>query len=122
MRRGFGDLLRRARSSRTGAATIRVAIAITGAAVIVTGIILLPLPGPGWLIIFAGIGIWAVEFAWASRLLRFAKDQVLRWERWYRAQRVPTRIVLGVLLAAGIAVIALFAARYTVGWDTLKPW
>lgn len=122
MRRGFADLIRQARSSRTGALTIRLAIAVTGAAVIITGIILLPLPGPGWLIIFAGIGIWALEFAWASRLLAFAKDQVRRWEHWYRARGLPTRIVLGAALVAGLAAIALFAARYTVGWENLTPW
>ena len=43
----------------------RVSVALVGLIVVVAGIILLPLPGPGWLIVFAGIAIWATEFAWA---------------------------------------------------------
>ena len=30
-------------------------------------------PGPGWLVIFAGLSVLAVEFAWARRLLKRIK-------------------------------------------------
>lgn len=39
-----------------------------GFAVVGTGIILLPLPGPGWVIIFAGFAILATEFEFAERV------------------------------------------------------
>jgi uncharacterized protein (TIGR02611 family) len=48
---------------------------VIGLAVVVGGVILLPLPGPGWLIIFAGVAIWGTEFAWAQRALRWARQQ-----------------------------------------------
>ena len=54
----------------------RVSVALVGLIVVVAGIILLPLPGPGWLIVFAGIAIWATEFALARRLLIWTKRQV----------------------------------------------
>lgn len=38
------------------------------------GVVALVAPGPGWLIIFTGLGILASEFAWAARLLRQAKN------------------------------------------------
>jgi len=37
------------------------------------GLALVPLPGPGWLIVFLGLGIMATEFAWAERLLDFGR-------------------------------------------------
>ncbi|MER8160286.1 PGPGW domain-containing protein [Streptomyces sp. NPDC094472] len=27
---------------------------------------MLPLPGPGWLVIFAGVSLWGIEFTWVS--------------------------------------------------------
>lgn len=43
-------------------------VAIAGVAVILVGIPLIPLFGPGWLIVFTGLAILASEFAWAGRL------------------------------------------------------
>jgi hypothetical protein len=51
----------------------RVGITIAGFAVILAGIALLVLPGPGWLLIFIGLSILATEYVWAQRLLRTAK-------------------------------------------------
>ena len=63
----------------------RVGITIAGFAVILAGIALLVLPGPGWLLIFAGLAILSTEYVWARRLLvkaktkaEQAKDVVLR--------------------------------------------
>ena len=44
-------------------------IAIAGIVTILVGIVLLPLPGPGSLVILAGVGILATEFLWAKQLL-----------------------------------------------------
>ncbi len=41
---------------------------LLGFAVVGTGIILLPLPGPGWVIIFAGFAILASEFEFAEKV------------------------------------------------------
>jgi uncharacterized protein (TIGR02611 family) len=46
---------------------------VVGLAVVAGGVVLLPLPGPGWLIIFGGMAIWATEFVWAQRALRWAR-------------------------------------------------
>lgn len=42
-----------------------IAIAVLGSTVLATGIALLVLPGPGILLIAIGLGILALEFAWA---------------------------------------------------------
>lgn len=46
----------------------KVLVAIVGVAVILVGIPLIPLFGPGWLIVFSGLAILASEFEWAGRL------------------------------------------------------
>jgi uncharacterized protein (TIGR02611 family) len=54
----------------------RIAVTIAGFTVVVVGIILIPLPGPGWLIVFSGLAILATEYVWARRLLNYAKSKV----------------------------------------------
>jgi uncharacterized protein (TIGR02611 family) len=56
----------------------RMAVAVVGFVVLVVGLVLIPLPGPGWLVVFAGLAILATEFAWAERLLRYAKDKAVQ--------------------------------------------
>lgn len=46
----------------------KVVVAFTGVTVILIGIPLIPLFGPGWLIVFSGLAILASEFEWAGRL------------------------------------------------------
>lgn len=54
----------------------RVGITIAGFALVIVGLILVPLPGPGWLIVFVGLAILATEYVWAERLLNYAKRRV----------------------------------------------
>lgn len=63
----------------------RSAVLLLGLALVVGGIILLPLPGPGWVVIFLGLGLLATEFAWAARVLHEAKH------RYELAKRRATR-------------------------------
>jgi uncharacterized protein (TIGR02611 family) len=92
---------------RPGGARIwRVAIALVGLIVIVGGVVLLVLPGPGWLIIFLGLGIWATEFAWAKSLLTSVQRAVANAAAWMGRQPRWLMILLGV---AGVAVLAAAA-------------
>lgn len=54
----------------------RIAVTIAGFTVLIVGIVLIPLPGPGWLIVFGGLAILATEYVWARRLLNYAKAKV----------------------------------------------
>lgn len=47
----------------------RIIIGVIGGAVTVAGAIALVGPGPGFLIVLAGLGILATEFAWAARVM-----------------------------------------------------
>jgi uncharacterized protein (TIGR02611 family) len=114
--------LHRARSTQTGALAVRVAVTLLGTAVIITGIILLPLPGPGWLIIFIGLAILSLEYVWARHLLRYAMRQVRRWEEWVRAQSPLVRVAIGLLLLVFLAALAAVAVEASFGRGTLSRW
>jgi uncharacterized protein (TIGR02611 family) len=103
--RGFRQ---RVRSTSVGLAVWRGVVTLIGVAVIVIGIVLLAIPGPGWLVIFAGLGILATEYAWARRLLQFARGQVARWTRWVAEQGRVTQVLIGILglLVLGAIIIA----------------
>src|SRR5262249_46585139 len=94
-------------------------VALTGAAVIAAGIVLLPLPGPGWVVIFVGLGIWASEFRWAARLLRWVQRRVLAWARWLSRRSPVTRTLLTLLL--GAVALAAVSASY-IAWRGVPSW
>jgi uncharacterized protein (TIGR02611 family) len=96
--------------ARPGGAQIwRVGIALSGLVVIIVGIVLLAAPGPGWLIIFVGLGIWATEFAWARSLLRSVRRTVERWTAWLRRQPRWLAVLAGAVGLIIIGAVALEA-------------
>ena len=54
----------------------KLIIAVVGATVVGIGLALLVLPGPALVVIPIGLGILAVEFEWARRLLRRARELI----------------------------------------------
>ncbi|MGH2813263.1 MAG: PGPGW domain-containing protein [Actinomycetota bacterium] len=63
--------------------TRRIAVGVVGGVFVALGIVLIPLPGPGSLLILLGLTILSWEFRWAKRLLFEAKR---RW-RELKARR-----------------------------------
>lgn len=53
----------------------RIAIAIAGGAVLLVGIAMIVLPGPAIVMIPAGLAILGLEFAWARRWLKKAREK-----------------------------------------------
>lgn len=51
----------------------RVVVSVVGVTVLVVGVALLVLPGPAFVVLPIGLGILAVEFEWARRLMRRAR-------------------------------------------------
>ncbi|MDO8785988.1 MAG: PGPGW domain-containing protein [Syntrophales bacterium] len=54
----------------------RLIVAIVGFTVLIIGIAMIVLPGPAFIVIPVGLGILAVEFAWAHRLLKRVKYRI----------------------------------------------
>ncbi len=68
----------------------------SGAVITIGGLVLIPAPGPGWLIVFLGLAVLASEFEWADRLLGYARHQVGRWTDWAGRQSLVVRLLLGL--------------------------
>jgi uncharacterized protein (TIGR02611 family) len=81
----------------------RVWIGIIGGVVLVAGIIMIPYPGPGWLVVFGGLAILSREFVWAERVLQFAKRYYDGWLAWLGSQHFVVRLV--VLAFTGAVVL-----------------
>ena len=65
----------------------RVAVGILGGTLSVIGLLLVPLPGPGWLVVFLGLAVLGTEFAWAKRIAAWLKRQLDRFWAWWKARR-----------------------------------
>ncbi len=96
----------------------RVGVGVIGTAIVVVGLVLLPAPGPGWLIIFLGLGVLASEFTWADRLLGWTKARVSQWTAWLGRQPIAVRVLVVLAIIAFVLAIfwALFAASGVPGW------
>lgn len=55
----------------------RTAVLMIGTTVLLLGVALLVLPGPAFVVIPMGLGILAIEFAWAHRWLRIAREKTV---------------------------------------------
>lgn len=53
----------------------KLAVLITGGGLLLGGVVMLVLPGPGLLVIFSGLAILATHFVWARRLLARARRE-----------------------------------------------
>ena len=61
----------------------RVVITVLGSLIVLIGLVLVPLPGPGWLIVFIGLTVLGSEYHWARRMLGWLRRTLARfWERW----------------------------------------
>ena len=92
---------RRIRANPTSLKVYRGVVFALGLVLVVGGLVLVPLPGPGWFIVIVGIAVWASEFEPAARLLDFVKAKVRAWEEWLR----PRPWWVKALVALGTALI-----------------
>jgi uncharacterized protein (TIGR02611 family) len=63
---------------------------IGGFALLALGIVLLVGPGPGWLVILLGLGLLAVDFVWARRLLERMKLEGARLRNFLFRRQAPS--------------------------------
>jgi uncharacterized protein (TIGR02611 family) len=53
----------------------RIAVCVVGFTVLAVGVAMIVLPGPAFVVIPIGLGILGLEFAWARRWLKAAKEK-----------------------------------------------
>ena len=81
----------------------KVAVGVAGTVITAVGLLLVPLPGPGWLIVFGGLALLATEFSWAARVLSFARHRVAAGTAWLRRRSAAMK---AGLTAAGVLLVA----------------
>ena len=108
------------RRSRTLHLSWQVVVFLVGLAVVALGVVLLPLPGPGWVVIFAGMAIWATEFVWAQLVLRWTRRKVT--EAAQRALDPAVRRRNIILTTAGLVIIGVLVAVYLERYGFVMPW
>ncbi|WP_028814122.1 TIGR02611 family protein [Streptomyces flavidovirens] len=98
----------------------QVGVFVIGLAVVAAGIVMLPLPGPGWLVIFGGMAIWATEFVWAQLVLRWTKRKVT--EAAHKALDPKVRRRNMILTTIGLVIVAVLVGIYVWKFGLAMPW
>ncbi|MFG2605387.1 TIGR02611 family protein [Streptomyces sp. NPDC048514] len=98
----------------------QVGVFVVGLAVVAAGIVMLPLPGPGWVVIFGGMAIWATEFVWAQLVLRWTKRKVTEAAQRALDPKVRRRNI--TLTVIGLVIVAALAGFYLWKFGFVMPW
>jgi uncharacterized protein (TIGR02611 family) len=90
----------------------RIIIGAIGGLITVFGAIALVGPGPGILIVLAGLGILATEFAWAARVMVHTRTYAQK-----AADKVgmPKWVQLALIAVAAVISIAIILYLYSTG-------
>lgn len=65
-----------------------VLIVTAGFIIVAIGVVMLPLPGPGTLIIFLGLAVLSVEFEWARQVMKEGEQWMEKTVKWVKKQLV----------------------------------
>lgn len=98
----------------------QASVLVLGFALVVAGIAMLVLPGPGWATIILGLIVLASEYAWARRLL----EPVRRWAKKAADAALDPRVRRRNLIIGGalLAVVVVACAWYVSAFGlTLGP-
>lgn len=83
----------------------RIVVGVLGVVIVVVGLIMVPFPGPGWVVVFVGLAVLASEFEWAQRLLHVAKRTLKTWNEWLKPQPWWVKALALVLTMALVACL-----------------
>ena len=83
---------------------VRIARAVAGFVVVIIGIILMPLPGPGMIIVIAGLALLSSDVPFARRLMHRLRERLPSDDQG----KVPRGVIVlslgGSLLATGLSL------------------
>ena len=97
---------RKLRANPASARLYRATVAFVGLIVVTAGLLMIPFPGPGWLVVFAGLAIWGSEFERAQQVQNWVTRHVRRWDAWVHTRprwQQGGFLVLSVLLVLIVA-------------------
>jgi hypothetical protein len=86
----------------------RAAIVVGGFALLLLGLALLVLPGPGIPVVVAGLGLLSLEFAWARRLRIWVLARAARVAPQRRGHRIAVGAAAVAAMVAGLVASVLY--------------
>ena len=86
----------------------RVLVGFVGGLVTLIGVVVLVAPGPGWLIIFTGLGILASEFAWAARVLTSARGVANRAANAAKIKKKHRLMIMAALIFLSLVGLVIW--------------
>jgi len=95
----------------------RVLIGFLGWTIILLGIVLLPLPGPGWAIIFIGISVLATRYKWAKQLHHYGHDTYAYWRAWMKRQPPWIDFLFWLLSVMTLFIVFWFSGFLALAGD-----
>lgn len=98
----------------------RVTLAIVGGLLVLIGIALLVLPGPGLLVVLAGLLVLASEFPALERYVDPVRDKAMKGAE--DSVATPFRIVMSVLAGLGLVAIGVVLGLRIFEWFPFKGW
>lgn len=101
---------------------IRVATIAIGFVVLIGGLAMMILPGPGIVGIIAGLGILSRELAWAERMLEYAKEKARVDELKEQPKWVQVLAWIGTIAAIGASAWYVFLADPKPELSAVLPW
>ncbi|MFC4059625.1 TIGR02611 family protein [Planomonospora corallina] len=119
IRSGLHGRLDAIRATRAGHLTLKVVIGTIGGVLVVGGLIMVPFPGPGWAVVFAGLAVLALEFHWAHKLLEFGKRTLSAWIAWLGRQNLAVKGLVVLVAAATASAIVYFGLKLSFGLDLI---
>lgn len=98
----------------------RVAVAIVGTVVLVGGfgVAMLPFPGPGWVMVGAGLALLSSEFVWARRVVGFLRSRLRAIQLWFLRRPMWIRVLLlgTALVIVAFSLWSMGAVKMIGGW------
>ena len=86
----------------------RVLVGFVGGLVTLIGVVALVAPGPGWLIIFTGLGILASEVAWAARVLTSARGVANRAANAAKIKKKHRLMIMAALIFLSLVGLVIW--------------
>jgi uncharacterized protein (TIGR02611 family) len=91
----------------------RIGFTVLAFVVFLGGLALVPLPGPGWAVVFVGLGMLALEFEWAEKLM----VRMLNWlHRTRERAKHASPAQQAMMTGAAVGGIAAFVTA-AILWD-----
>ncbi len=96
----------------------RVLIGVVGGLVLLAGLVMIPYPGPGWVVTFAGLAILSQEFAWAQRVMDAARARYDAWQEWLARQSMYVRAIFWIATCL-IVIVTIWLLN---GYGLINKW